>query len=215
MYCRNFYCRSFAKKIIKKEFCIKLYNFTKICRHDSFFVIYFLNKVKLFIDFYMEMCIIMDTDNLYKLNYRYCFFQIMRWFLFGIVIVIIPPIYNVWYKMIIGYKLSFAEFVPDVILAVLSVSCNFINICIDSDKRIYYWLRWILCIVLGIISIGCYGLFFVIRFIIDKNENNYLILEKNSQKLFYVSSIIIVVCFIIGVLIELITYIKTKKERCK
>lgn len=107
----------------------------------------------------------MGTENLNNQNNRnYIIFRVMRWLIFGILLVVIPPMFTVWFKVIIGYKVNIIEYIPDLMLAVLSVSCNVISSCVDSSKRIDYLLRWILSILLGLISLACWGLFFCYSF---------------------------------------------------
>ena len=129
--------------------------------------------------------------------------NVMRWLLFGIFLIVAPPLYNVWYKIIIGFNVTFSEYIPDVLLALLSVSCNLMNCCIDTDKRIAYILRWILCIILGAISLWCWGLFYNIRFPKENLPEGYF--ENMSRNIFIVSTIIIICCAVIGVIVELYT----------
>lgn len=134
--------------------------------------------------------------------------SVMRWLLFGIFLIVAPPLYNVWYKIIVGLNVTFTEYIPDVLLATLSVSCNLMNTCIDSKKEINYLLRWILCIILGIIALWCWGFFYNIRFLNENlSKNNF---EEMSKQIFCVATIIIGVCAIIGIFIEIYTARKRK-----
>lgn len=144
-------------------------------------------------------------------NRKYAIDNIMRWLLFGIFLVVAPPLFNVWFKIIVGFDVNFIEYIPDMLLVMLSVCCNLINTCIDSDKKIAHCLRWILGVSLGIISMGCWGLFLAIRFSHTQEWyiNNYY--KDLASKLFYFSSGVILVCAAIGSLIEWYTVYKTKK----
>lgn len=122
--------------------------------------------------------------------------NIMRWVLFGVLIVVAPPLFTCWFKIITGVNVNFVEYTPDMLLALLSVCCNLINTTIDSSKKVLRVLRWILGIILGIISIGCWGLFFVLRFNFKPIENDI------ARLLFYWTSGIIAGCTIIGIIIE-------------
>lgn len=144
---------------------------------------------------------------------KYIINNIMRWLLFGVIIVASPPLFTSWYKTIVGRFVNYYDILPDILLIVLSICCNSINTCIDSTKKIAYLLRWIFCIILGFISVGCWGLYFIIYFgkeflhklgldaIIDIDSIN-LIDSNMSEKLFYAFTIIIIICTFIGSIIE-------------
>lgn len=133
--------------------------------------------------------------------------NIMRWIVFGTLLVVAPILYYCWYRIIAKLAIDLIQYIPDILIATLSVCCNLINICSDRERRIYYFLRWILCIFLGMISIGCWSLFFLIKF---KSE---IVIENNiAEKLFYILTIIILCCMVIGFIIEMYTAIKVKKE---
>lgn len=145
----------------------------------------------------------------------------MRWTLFGIVIVAAPPLLSCWYKTIVGRIVDYYEVLPDVLLVLLSICCNSINICIDGDKKIFYFLRWVFGIILGLISIGSYGLYFIIffskeiliKFNLDKliNINSINIIDEiTAKKLFDISTIIILICAFIGSIIEFCTAASNK-----
>ncbi len=121
--------------------------------------------------------------------------NIMRWILFGVLLIVLPPLCNVWFKIIVGLNVTFVSYVPDMLLTVLSVCCNLINTCTDGTKKISHSLRWILGLSAGIIATVCWGLFFCIRF-------NLMLPIKYADKIFYISSAIIFTCAIIGIIIE-------------
>lgn len=130
--------------------------------------------------------------------------NIMRWLLFGILIVVVPPLFNVWFRIIVGLQTDFIEYIPDILLAVLAVCCNLINTCVDGEKKISHILRWILSIFFGLISAGCWGFFFIVRFVPKEsiNKYNYNNILKYS---FYCATLIIIICGIIGIIIEINT----------
>lgn len=128
----------------------------------------------------------------------------MRWLLFGIFLVVAPPLFNVWFRIIVGLQTDFVEYIPDILMAVLAVCCNLINTCVDSDKKIHYLLRWLLSIFLGFISAGCWGFFFIVRFvpkeIIDKYTYGNIL-----EHCLYFATLVIISCGIIGIIIEVYT----------
>ena len=91
--------------------------------------------------------------------------NVMRWILFGVILIVAPPLFNAWYRIIVRVNVDFYEYIPDILLALLAVCLNLINTCIDSGKKINYLLRWIFSLICGVIAVGCWGFFFVIRFI--------------------------------------------------
>ncbi len=135
-------------------------------------------------------------------NKIYIIDNIMRWILFGILIIVIPPLCNVWFRIIVGRTVNFVEYIPDILLTVLSVCCNLISTCTDGSKKIARFLRWIIGICAGTISVICWGLFFCVRFVQS-------IPTMLADKIFYISSIIILFCAIIGIIIEWYTSAKS------
>lgn len=151
-----------------------------------------------------------DTEKMQSINSKGIINCIMRWILFGVIIVVAPPLCNVIFRMVVGLNVDFVEYVPDMLLVVLSVCCNLINTCTDEEKRIAHILRWIFCIILGTISVFCWGLFFIVRFNISIiSKTSFKIMSKN---LFYISLIIIISCVIIGIIIEIYT---GQRNKCK
>lgn len=146
-----------------------------------------------------------------KQNKNYTIDSVMRWILFGVLIVVIPPLVNGWYRIIVGLEVEFSEYVPDMLLAVLSVSCNLLNTCVDAEKKIARILRWGLGIVFGIIALWCWGLFFVVRILPqDLLGQNYQ--ENVSRTIFYFSTLVIIACAVIGIIIEVYTLKKANME---
>lgn len=145
---------------------------------------------------------------------------IMKWLLFGVIIIAAPPIFNCLYRTIVGRFVNYYEVLPDISLIVLSLCCNIIAMCFDGDKCILFIFRWALGIILGIISVGCWGLYFIIQFskeILKKfnldvlvNIDSINLIDNNmSKRLFDIFTIIIVLCAIIGSIIE---YFTVKKK---
>lgn len=128
----------------------------------------------------------------------------MRWLLFGIFIVVAPPLFNVWFRIIVELETDFIDYIPDILLAVLSVCCNLINTCVDGEKIISHFVRWFLGIVLGLISIGCWTFFFIIRFVPKETISRYIYdsILKNS---IYFATLVIILCGLIGTIIEIHT----------
>lgn len=153
----------------------------------------------------------MATENVCKDNSNHAIDSIMRWIVFGIIIVVAPPLLNVWYRIIVGFYIDFIEYIPDMLLVMLSVSCNLLNTCVDGEKRIARWLRWILGIVLVGISFFCWGLFFAVRIvsISEWYSNDYYM--NFAKNLFYISSGVVLGCAIIGIVIEWYTVHKNNK----
>ena len=142
----------------------------------------------------------MSTDRIHILKDKHLIDGIMRWFLFCVFLVAGPPLLHGWYKIIVGLTFNYVECVPDMLLVVLSVCCNLINICIDSEKKIAYILRWIFGIIFGTISFGCWGLFIAIRFL---KEN--IISDNIAHGLFLFSTVIILICSFVAIIIEFYT----------
>lgn len=143
-------------------------------------------------------------------NNKYGIDCAMRWILFGVLIVVGPPLATVFYRLIVGMEVDFVEYLPDMLLVVLSVCCNLINNCVDREKRVSYIWRWILCIVFGLIAVGCWGLFFVIRF--NSRITSGDLFKYTAEKIFYYSIGLLFVCAFIGVLIEVHTWRYKKKS---
>ena len=40
---------------------------------------------------------------------------VMRWILFSILLVVIPPLFVVLYRLIVGFDFTYNEYVPDVL----------------------------------------------------------------------------------------------------
>lgn len=150
----------------------------------------------------------MGTENVIKRSNNQPVDNIMRWLLFGIFLVVAPPLFNVWYKIIIGFDIDFIEYIPDMLLAMLSVCCNLLNTFVDSDKRISRLLRWIFGILLGSISLGCWGFFFIIRFSIPQNW----LTNSFAETLFYFCTGVILSCALTGIIIEWHTVYKNNKN---
>lgn len=127
--------------------------------------------------------------------------NIMIWILFGVLLSVAPTFFLVGYKMIVGLTFSFIECMPDVLLAIIAVGCNFMNICINQEKKIAHILRWIFGIITGIVVMGCWGLYVIIYFFAN-NEKLVNNIENNMQTLFIVALVIIGVCLFIGAVIE-------------
>lgn len=138
----------------------------------------------------------MGESNVCKTKEQYAIDFIMRWIVFGVIIVVGPPLLNVWIRIIIGFDVEFQKYLPDVLVAVLSVSCNLINTCSDSAKKIARILRWIICIVLAIISIGSLVLYCLVHF------EAFAISADVFEFFFYFASWVIAGCTIIGIIIE-------------
>ncbi len=130
--------------------------------------------------------------------------NLMRWLLFGIFLVVAPPLFNVWFRIIVGLQTDFIDYIPDILLAVLAVCCNLINTCVDSEKKVSHLLRWILSIILGLISVGCWGFFFIVRFVPKEIINQY-VYNNIFKKSLYFATFVIISCGIIGIIIELYT----------
>lgn len=139
----------------------------------------------------------MDANKRNKIN------NIMRWLIFGILIVVTPPLFNVWLRIIIGFNVNFIEYIPDILIVLLSVCCNMINTYVDGEKSVSYIERWIVGIIMGIISIGCWGLFFVVR--IFSNYINQDVLCKVAEYSFDFATFVIIACVILGIRIEINT----------
>ena len=140
--------------------------------------------------------------------------NIMRWILFGVFLVVAPPILHVWFRIIVGLKTDFIEYIPDILLAVLAVCCNLINTCVDGGKKIAHLLRWILSIILGCISLVCWGFFFIIRFM-PRNSIEEYVYNDILKHSFYCATFIIISCTFIGIVIELYTATNINKSECK
>lgn len=143
-------------------------------------------------------------------KYEYSINCIMRWIIFGVLIVVAPPLCNVLFRIVVRLKVDFVEYIPDILLAVLSVCCNLLNTCVDREKRMAYLLRWIIGVVLGMISLACWGLFFAIRF-----NNDFITKDAFgiwAERIFYMASGIIIVCTLIGIGIEIYTWRCSKKR---
>lgn len=153
----------------------------------------------------------MGTDNvLVERNLKNMIDNIMKWLVFGILLVVAPILYYCWYRIIAKLTIDLFQYIPDILIATLSVCCNLINICSDREKRVNYFLRWISCIALGMISIGCWGLFFLIKF------NSEIIIENNvAEILLFILTFIILICMFIGFIIEIYTAKMVKKELLK
>lgn len=157
----------------------------------------------------------MNTSNNYESKNKAIIENVMRWILFGIIAVVIPPIFRVLFKFIVGYNILFSEYLSDIILAVLAISCNLINICTDSSKNIKYLWRWILNTFCGIISVGCWGLFVFISVFLDEEINNGVCLERYegvAKMIFCISTSIIAFCTVIGIIIEVNTFKKCRNK---
>lgn len=160
-------------------------------------------------------------------NKNYIIDNIMKWLIFGIFIVVAPPFFNCLYRIIVRYNINYYEILPDVLLMVLSICCNLINITIDSKKNISRLMRWIICSILAVISLGCWGLYFLIYFSdiilkilninIDKLSKTVssktLISNEISCTIIYTSIFIVLICAIIGLIIELKAIKKPQKNR--
>lgn len=128
----------------------------------------------------------------------------MRWLLFGIFLVVAPPLFNVWFRIIVGLKTDYIQYIPDILLAILAVCCNLMNTCIDEEKKISHFIRWLLGLILGGISVCCWTFFFIIRFISEETINRYTY-DSILKKSVYLGTFIIISCGIIGIAIEIYT----------
>lgn len=141
---------------------------------------------------------------------------IMRWLLFGVFISALPPLFIGWFKTIVGRDVNYIEFLPDALLVVLSICCNLLNSCTDGTKAVFYILRWIFSILLGICAVICWGFYFGIYFSTDilkkigvRNTEGMSLIGNDTARCFFIAStIIIVVCMFIGSIIEWRTAIK-------
>lgn len=138
----------------------------------------------------------MGEECIKKVENKYMIECIMRWLLFGVVIVVGPTLIIVWYKIIVGIVVDFAEYITDILIIVVSVCCNFINMCVDSKKRILYFLRWLFGIVCGFASVGALGLYILMCMYSVQLEALFL------ENLFYLATAIIIFCTVAGSIIE-------------
>lgn len=147
----------------------------------------------------------MNHEDQQKRKNKYVIESVMRWILFGILIVVAPPIVYVGYNKIIGFDVNYIEFIPDMLLGTLAVCCNFLNTCFDTEKKVAYLLRWLFGIIFGTIGIVCWGLSLILCYLPVEEliERGYLL--KNAQMMYNISVIIMAVCGIIGIIIEIYT----------
>lgn len=152
---------------------------------------------------------------------KYIANSILRWLLFTIILVAFPPVLNCLYRTIIGRYVNYYEVLPDVLLIVVSICCNLIGACFDGDKQINLFLRWLCGFIFSVISIGCWGLYLIIyfskeilhKFNFDKLkdiESINLFDDNMSKKLFDIFMIIIILCALIGSIIEFCTAKRNK-----
>ncbi len=131
--------------------------------------------------------------------------SIMLWILFGVLLSAIPTIFTVLYKLIVGLTFSYQDCIPDVLLVVLAVCCNFINLCLDL--KISYLFRWILCTIMSIIILFCWGMYLTVYFLPDilkkvfHLELDLSVFGNKLLVLFIFSIIIILFCLVTGIII--------------
>lgn len=142
-----------------------------------------------------------------KIKSNYTVDCVMRWILFGILLVALPPLCTFGYRIIVGFHVNIKEYIPDTLVAVVSVCCNLLSTFVDSEKSISRIIRWLFGIILGVISIVYLGLFFVIR-MYNKIELPY----SACINIYFVSIWILVGCAIIGTIIEIYTEKKKVKN---
>ena len=133
--------------------------------------------------------------------------NVMCWLIFGIILVSAPSLFHYAYRIIVGFQDDIMNYLPDLLLIVLAVSCNMINMLVNGEKCINYFFRWILGILMGFISIVCWFLFFIMRFNEDFKLNSNFI-RIYSPYAFYISLFIIVINTVVGCIIEIYTAYK-------
>ena len=131
---------------------------------------------------------------------------VMRWILFSILLVVIPPLFVVLYRLIVGFDFTYNEYVPDVLTTLVALCCNFINLCVDSDSRVKRLLRWGLSLLVGIVGFGALGLYLVLR--IANNQID----ERVLKVVFLIAALTALFCALFGTIIQIYTVYCKKKE---
>lgn len=131
---------------------------------------------------------------------------VMRWILFSILLVVIPPLFVVLYRLIVGLNFTYSEYAPDVLTTLVALCCNFINLCVDSDSRVKRLLRWGLSLIVGIVGLGAWGLYLVLRI------TNNLIDERVLKFVFLIAALTALFCAFFGTIIQIYTVCCKKRK---
>ena len=67
--------------------------------------------------------------------------KVMRWILFSILLVVIPPLFVILYRLIVGLDFSYNEYAPDVMTTSVALCCNFLSLCFDDGAKINQFLK--------------------------------------------------------------------------
>lgn len=148
----------------------------------------------------------MDTDRVKEIEDNYTTESVMRWILFGVLVVAFIPVLTTVHRMIAGQNVNLGDCMKDVFLAVVSVCCNLLNSCVDTKKKVNYKLRWIMGIIVGSVGFRYLLLFY------DMSYNPIEFVEEELEYWFWFSSVIILISTIVGVIIEWYSNRKEKKK---
>ena len=129
--------------------------------------------------------------------------RVMLWILFGVILSALPTFLTIMYKIIIGMRISYMEYAPDILIVLMAVCCNFMSLCVDNEKKILRFLRWLFGVAMVIIILFCWGLYSLIYF--NTNPRTLAKIESYMPMICKASLCIIGFCFFTGIIIEIIT----------
>lgn len=126
--------------------------------------------------------------------------SVMCWVMFGIFLVVAPSVFYYAYKIIVGLRFNdnrLLDYLPDILLAIVSVSCNFIYLIVDGNINTKYVTKVVLIVGTAVIGLFCWTLYFIVQFNQSLITNN-TILEKMSPWILFISVVVIVINAITG-----------------
>lgn len=68
-----------------------------------------------------------------------------------------------FYTYLSGYTVSYVDYVPDLVLIIVGIGCNFINLCIDMKNNLSYNDKIIYPVVSGVIVFIAWGFYCYIK----------------------------------------------------
>lgn len=139
--------------------------------------------------------------------------NVMRWFLFGWLLTVFPPMINILYRTILDLNFHYHIYIADLSLLVLAICCNFISICMDEENHVSLILKWLIGIFFGMICLGCWGLYLIIE--MSKNDDPLEFFKIHSiftEYLFKSFIGIIIFVLVAGIFIIIKSTIYTNKN---
>lgn len=123
--------------------------------------------------------------------------KIMHWILLGSLVVVAPFLYNILLNIIIGKTINVMDYLPDLYLVVVSVSCNIIYLVVDCKKKSLHIMQWVIGGIFGLIGLFCLIAYYSIRFNKDF-ISQYPEYVERAPFILCVLSIVIVLNVIVG-----------------